>query len=94
MSQKLFRRPSSKASGKPLPTKYRFTQAGVLMFQPTLADRAKIALGFGIRLRVEQVFQHNPGQIEVSARWDLVENRAGKDTPQIKPIADKSGGGA
>ena len=32
----------SKPGDKPLPKKMRFSQAGTLLFQPTLADRAKL----------------------------------------------------
>jgi hypothetical protein len=69
--------------------KPRAVQAGVLLFQPTLAERVKIAAGFNIRVRIEQMFQHHPGKIEVAARWELVEQSVDESTPTIRPIEER-----
>ena len=47
-------RSSLKPVGRVLPTRFRFTKHGVLIFTPTLADRAKIALGYNIKVSVTQ----------------------------------------
>lgn len=89
---KPFFRPSTKLGGKPVPMKPRAMNAGVLMFQPTAADKLKIAMGYGIQVHVQQLFQHNPGKIEVRSRWEVVPHTAMKDTPRIAPLTPPGGG--
>jgi hypothetical protein len=81
--------PSAKMTGKPLPTRFRSVQAGILFIQPTLADKAKIALGYGIRIRVHQRFQHNPGVIDMSSDWEVVPQQADKTMPKVAPITQE-----
>jgi hypothetical protein len=76
----------AKPGDKPVPVKPRAMNAGVLMFQPTTADKLKIAMGYAIRVHVKQMFQHNPGRIEVSADWEVVEHTAMKETPRIQVL--------
>lgn len=86
-------RPSNKTTtGRILPVKPRAMQAGVLIYQPTAADKVKIAMGYAVSVHVQQVFQHNPGHIEVSVRWEVTEHQVMKDTPQVKALEKKGGG--
>ena len=72
-------------NGKPLPTKYRQLQEGVLIFEPTLVQKAQIALGHRIKISVTQKFQHNPGHIDVSARMDVTEQNQFDPGDKIAP---------
>jgi hypothetical protein len=79
---------NAKPGDKPLPITYRAEQAGVLVYTPTAADIIKLAMGYAIRVRVHQAFQHNPGKIQVGARWDVIENRPGEDAPKVETLKE------
>ena len=73
------------ANGQPLPTKYRQLHEGVLIFELSAIQRAKIALGFNIKVSVTQKFQHKPGHIDVAARIDVTEQNQFQPGDKIAP---------
>ena len=73
-------------NGQPLPTKYKQLQQGVLIFELTKAQRAKILLGYNVKVSVAQKFQHNPGHIEVAARLDVTEQNQFAPGDRIKSL--------
>lgn len=85
---KPFNRPSQKNLGTPLPTRMRFLKQGVFIFKPTPGERAKIALGFNIKVSVTQNMEHNPGRVTGSVTWDVTEQSEFQEGDRIKVLPE------
>ena len=94
MKKPIPNRPNADTSGKPLPIKMRYMKQGVMIFVPTALERAKIAMGFNIKVSVNQAMQHNPGVVQVESRMDLTKQTDFSDAPtlqhmQVEPVVNK-----
>lgn len=83
MKKSIPNRPNTDAGGKPMPVKMRFLKQGVMIFQPTMAERAKIAMGFNIKVSVNMALQHNPGVVQVESRMDVTKQNDFTDAPML-----------
>jgi hypothetical protein len=70
---------SGKRKLRTIDPKFRFLKPGVLIFKPTVAERAKLALGYCIRVDVLMKFQHNPGITAVRSAWRPTEQLPSDD---------------
>ena len=86
---KSYNRPSTKNTGTPLPTKYRFLKQGVFIFKPTPGERAKIALGFNIKVSVTQEMEHNPGRVTGGVTWDVTEQSEFQEGDRIRVLPEQ-----
>jgi len=71
---------------RPLPKKHRFGREGVLVFKLTASQRAKIALGYNVRVSVTQHFERNPGDIQVATRIDVTTQTEFDAGDRIAPL--------
>lgn len=94
------RRPSTKSGGKPIDRKFRFLKAGVMIFELTKAERAKLVLGYNIKVTVNMRMEHNPGAVSVQSGYELTEQTGFnpgdriapvEQAPQVVPAAEKEG---
>lgn len=80
-------RPTGPQPGdRPLPVKHRIAKHGVLIFELTKEQRAKLVLGYNVQISVSQFFQHNPGHVEVSARLDVTTQTGFKPEDRIEVL--------
>jgi hypothetical protein len=70
---------SGKRKLRTIDPKFRFLKPGVLIFKPSAVERAKLALGYSIRVDVLMKMQHNPGVVAVRSAWRPTEQLPSDD---------------
>jgi hypothetical protein len=65
----------------------RFLKQGIMIFELTAAQRAKLVLGYNVKVTVNLAMQHNPGVVDVEAQLDVTEQNQFKPGDQLKPLS-------
>lgn len=64
-------------------------KVGTMIFTPTAAQRAQIALGYNIQITQQIRMQHNAGALDVDTRMDVTAQNDFKGLPTVGHIEEK-----